>query len=100
MLVVGLYADSASHPGAVISQGTRSRLTAGAWNNIRIPAAVVAGITYWLAILGTGDGTLSFRDGSGCTSENSLQTDLTALPSTWSSVDVWHSCPLSGYSRT
>ena len=98
-LVAGLYADSAGHPGALISQGASSQLKAGAWNNISIPAAAVtAGGRYWLAILGTGNGTLRFRDGSGgCTAENSQQTNLTALPSTWSSGAVWNSCPLSGY---
>jgi len=100
-LVVGLYTDSGGHPGTLISQATTSLLTPGAWNNIPIPgAAVTSGTKYWLAILGTGNGTLAFRDGSGCTSENSLQTNLTALPSTWSSGAVYPSCPLSGYGRT
>src|ERR1700730_8728477 len=100
-LVVGLYTDSGGHPGTLISQATTSPLTPGAWNNIPIPgAAVTSGTKYWLAILGTGNGTLAFRDGSGCTSENSLQTNLTALPSTWSSGAVYPSCPLSGYGRT
>jgi hypothetical protein len=100
-LVVGLYTDSGGHPGTLISQATTSLLTSGAWNNIPIPgAAVTSGTKYWLAILGTGNGTLAFREGSGCTSENSLQTNLTALPSTWSSGAVYPSCPLSGYGRT
>jgi hypothetical protein len=100
-LVTGLYADSAGHPGALISQGTSSQLTAGAWNDIPISAAIVtAGTPYWLAILGTQSGTLRFRDGSGCKSEMSQQTNLTSLPSTWVSGAVWPSCPLSGYGRT
>jgi len=100
-LVAGLYADSAGHPGALISQGTSSQLTAGVWNDIPISGAMVtAGTSYWLAILGTQRGTLGFRDGSGCNSEESQQSNLTALPSTWLSGQVWSSCPLSGYGRT
>ena len=97
-LVAGLYADSAGHPGALVSQGSSSQLTAGAWNNIPISGAIVtSGTPYWLAILGTQSGTLRFRDGSGCKSEVSQQTNLTALPATWVSGTVWPSCPLSGY---
>jgi outer membrane protein assembly factor BamB len=97
-LVAGLYADSAGHPGALISQGSSSQLTAGAWNDIPISGAIVtAGAPYWLAILGTQSGTLRFRDGSGCKSETSHQTNLSSLPATWVSGPVWPSCPLSGY---
>jgi outer membrane protein assembly factor BamB len=97
-LVAGLYADSAGHPGALISQGTSSSLMAGTWNNIPIPGAIVtAGTPYWLAIFGTQSGFLRFRDGSICKSENSQQTNLTALPSTWVSGQTWPSCPVSGY---
>ena len=100
-LVAGLYADSAGHPGALISQGTTSQLTAGGWNDIPISGAVVtSGTPYWLAILGTQSGTLGFRDGGGCKSEESQQTNLTALPATWVSGKAWPSCPLSGYGRT
>jgi outer membrane protein assembly factor BamB len=100
-LVAGLYADAAGHPGALISQGSSSQLTAGAWNNIPISGAIVSsGTPYWLAILGTQNGTLRFRDGSGCHSEMSQQTNLTSLPSTWVSGVGWPSCPLSGYGRT
>jgi hypothetical protein len=100
-LVAGLYADSAGHPGALIAQGTSAQLKAGAWNDVAIPgAAVSAGSSYWIAILGKTSGVLRFRDGSGCKAESSKQTNLTALPSTWSSGPVWNSCPLSGYGRT
>jgi outer membrane protein assembly factor BamB len=98
-MVVGIYADSSGHPGALIAQGSSSQLTAGAWNSIPIPGAIVsAGTPYWIAILGTQSGRLSYRDGSAaCVSETSGQTNLTALPSTWVTGQVWPSCPLSGY---
>jgi hypothetical protein len=34
-----------------------------------------------------------FRDGSGCTSISSAQTNLTALTASWSSGSSWPSCP-------
>jgi outer membrane protein assembly factor BamB len=100
-LVAGLYSDSAGHPGALISQATSSQLTAGAWNDIPISGAIVtSGATYWLAILSTQSGTLRFRDGNGCTSEMSQQTNLTSLPATWVSGAMWPFCPISAYGRT
>jgi outer membrane protein assembly factor BamB len=100
-LVAGLYADAAGRPGALIAQGSSSQLTAGAWNVVSIPGAVVsAGTPYWLAILGTQSGTLEFLDGTGCTSEMSQQTNLTSLPATWVSGTAYPSCPLSAYGST
>lgn len=101
-LVAGIYTDAAKHPATLLSQGTATTLTAGAWNSVTLPGAVVSsGTPYWIAILGTKSGTLQFRDGSGgCSSESSAQTTLTALPATWSSGPVWTSCPLSAYGTT
>jgi len=100
-LVAGLYGDSAGHPGTLISQGTSSHVAAGAWNDIPISGAIVtSGATYWLAVLDTQSGTLRFRDGSGCKSEMSQQTNLATLPATWVSGPVYPSCPISAYGRT
>jgi hypothetical protein len=100
-MVAGLYSDAGGRPGTLIAQGSSSSLTAGSWNAISIPGAVVsAGTPYWLAILGTQSGTMQFLDGSGCNSETSLQTNLTALQSTWTTGKVWPSCPLSAYGTT
>src|SRR5208283_150265 len=53
-LIGGLYATSGRNPGALLTQGSSSVLTAGAWNTITIPpVAVTAGTNYWIAILGT-----------------------------------------------
>jgi hypothetical protein len=97
-LIGGLYASSGRNPGALLSQGSSSVLTAGAWNTITIPpVAVTAGTNYWIAILGTG-GTLEFRDsGSHCSSQNSAQVTLTALPAAWTEGSRRSSCNLSAY---
>jgi len=104
-LVAGLYGDSGGgHPGALIAQGSSSQLQAGAWNSISIPGAIVAaGTQYWIAVLSpqNASGSLKFRDGTaGCKSETSAQTNLTALPLTWVTGQIWSSCPLSAYGST
>jgi outer membrane protein assembly factor BamB len=100
-LVAGLYTDSAGHPGSLISQGNISQIAVGAWNDIPISGAIItAGTPYWLAILSTQSGTLRFRDGGGCKSETSQQTNLVNLPSTWISGSIWPSCPLSAYGKS
>ena len=62
--VVGLYANAGSHAGALLTQGTITAPTRGAWSTVTVPAAsVTAGTTYWIAMLApTGAGTLAFRD--------------------------------------
>src|SRR5262249_31996547 len=63
---IGVYSDSAGHPGTLLSQASASTLTPGAWNTINVPAAtIVSGGKYWIAILGTGSGSLRFRDRPG-----------------------------------
>jgi hypothetical protein len=99
-LFAGIYSDSNGHPGTLIAQGSSTKLSPGAWNDIPIPGALVSsGTQYWIAILGVG-GIAKFRDASGCKAENSQQTNLTSLPATWVSGASWGSCPLSGYGRT
>jgi hypothetical protein len=85
-----------------MAQGSSSALKAGAWNTVAIPGAIVkANVPYWIAILGTNSGLLRFRDGNGgCVSEGSAQTNLTSLPSSWSTGAIYPSCPLSGYGST
>ena len=106
-LTAGIYTDSGSappHPAQLIAQGTSTTLTAGAWNKISIPgAAVSAGTRYWIAILGTQSGTLGFRDAStgGCASETSSLSNLTSLPTNWSTGTSWpNTCLLSAYGST
>ncbi len=102
-LVIGVYANSNGHPGALLTLGSTTQLASGTWNAIAVtPASVTAGTAYWLAILGTQSGMPQFRDRQvgGCTSETSSQTTLTTLPSTWTTGTAFTSCPLSAYALT
>jgi hypothetical protein len=102
-LVVGLYADSSNHPGALLAQGTLTSPTSSAWNTVSVPAtSISSGSNYWIALLGP-NGTLRFRDrccpGRGSTpSETASQSGLTTLPSSWRTGSVYASDgPLSAY---
>jgi hypothetical protein len=97
-MVVGLYSDEDGHPGTLLTQGTRTGLTALGWNDVTVPrAALQSGERYWIALLGLGSGNLRFRDGVGfsCHSEVSRASTLTTLPDTWQTGAVWASCDLA-----
>jgi hypothetical protein len=99
-LYLGLYADNSGHPGALLTQGSSSLLTTGAWNTIAVPpTAITSGATYWIAILGTTGGKPFFRDRSkgSCKSEGSSATTLTSLPAVWTTGAVYSDCPLTAY---
>jgi hypothetical protein len=99
-IFVGLYADNSGHPGTLLTQGSLTQITIGAWNTISVPSiSVISGTKYWIAILGTGAGTPFFRDRSRgpCTSEANAQTSLASLPATWSSGAQFSDCPISAY---
>ena len=102
-MVLGVYSDNAGHPGTLLSQVSSSALTLGAFNTLVAPSAtIVSGTRYWIAILGTGSGTLRFRDrpGGTCSCETSAQTNLTTLPASWSSGTHFSDCPVSAYGKT
>jgi hypothetical protein len=97
-LVAGVYANRSGHPGRVLSQGSLTAVTAGAWNAITVPkASIAAGTTYWIAVLSpSGRGTLQFRDRlGGGRSETSSQRTLSSLPQTWTTGQTWPDGPLS-----
>jgi PKD domain-containing protein len=102
-LKLGLYRNTATgnHPQTLLTSGSATPVAG--WNDITVPSASVAsGTKYWIAVLGTG-GIIKFRDGSTSNgrAEGSLQTNLTTLPSTWSTGTNWPgSWPLSGYATT
>ena len=101
-LVVGIYSDAGGHPGTLLTKGTKTGLTAGAWNTLSVSAAsVTSAKTYWVGLLGTG-GTLQFRGGaaSGCRSEGSRSSKLTTLPATWQTGATWGSCAPSAYATS
>ncbi len=98
-LAAGLYSDNNGHPGSLLVSGLHSDPKAGAWTTITLnSSSILAGQTYWVAILGRG-GTLAFRDrdNGSCTSESSRSSSLTALPSSWSTGATWRTCPVSAY---
>jgi hypothetical protein len=105
-LVAGLYTDSGGHPGNLLAQGSLAAPTANAWNTVALATnvSVTTGATYWLTILGAaGSGNLAFRDrccGSGSSTQTSVQTNLSALPATWSSGASWQDGPASIYAGT
>jgi beta-glucanase (GH16 family) len=99
-LIIGLYSDNSGTPGSLLTQGTLTSPVAGTWNTVSVPNAnVAAGSVYWIAILGpSGSGIPAFRDiDGGSRSETSEQGNLTTLPSTWSTGQVWNSSPVSAY---
>jgi hypothetical protein len=103
-VVIGIYTDSGKNrPGTLLTSGTISRPVAGAWNKVTVPAtSVTAGTRYWIAILTpTGDGTAVFRDvAGGGSSKSSRQSNLTALPATWSNGASWSTGSISAYGAT
>ncbi len=101
-LIVGVYANNNGHPGTLLAQGTLSSPAKGAWNEVTMPAATIAsGTIYWVALLSpVGAGQLKFRDkpsGTGTKAETSQQTNLTTLPSAWTSGPAYNDGPFSTY---
>jgi hypothetical protein len=94
---LGVYSDSSGHPGTLLGQVSFTPVPG--WGTVNLPgSSITSGHVYWLAELGNG-GVLAFRDtgSGGSPSENSAQTTLTSLPSTWSSGPGWDSTPASFY---
>jgi hypothetical protein len=103
-LSLGLYADAGGTPGALLGAGTAPTVRAGAWNGVALdqPVKVAAGRSYWIGLLNpaTSGGELRWRDragGSGGGEETSRAQDLTELPTTWATGELWSDGPLSAY---
>jgi hypothetical protein len=86
-LSVGLYADRAGRPEALLGQAMIPRLTPGTWNLASLrPTNLVQGTTYWLVLLNPtgGSGTLVFRGANGPGSSLLSGPRIhTALPVNW-----------------
>jgi hypothetical protein len=101
-VIVGICSDSVVHRGTLLSSGTLTFPSAGAWDDVPMtPTTITAGTTYWIAVLSpVGSRTVKFRDrccsGAG-TVETSLQTTLTTLPATWSRGAAYFDGPFSAY---
>ncbi len=99
-VVSGLYSNTAGNPGSLLTQGTVTSPTKGAWNTVVVPpVGITAGSAYWIAVLSPlGSGTIAFRDrASGGGSQSSSQNSLTALPATWSPGTKWSTSSMSAY---
>jgi len=100
-VVVGIYTNTASDtPGTLLAQATIASPVAGTWNTVTIaPFAVAAGTKYWLAVLTpVGGGTVQIRDAaSGGKTQVSAQSDLSALPASWTAGATYANSPMSAY---
>jgi PKD repeat protein len=98
-LILGLYSDVSGHPGSLLDQGSMSNPIAGALNTISIfPRQVNTSEVYWIAILGTQSGEVHLHtQAGGCFAEVSGESNLTALPSTWTTGVGPAACPVSAY---
>jgi hypothetical protein len=98
-LKLGIYSDNSGRPGNLLSSGSVSTPSSGAWATVSLSPSVTikSGSQYWIGFLGTG-GTLAYKDAaSGSCSESYLNPSQTTLPSTWSSGSSWPSCTVSAY---
>ena len=98
-IVVGVYAGTTTAPTTLLTVGSLSNPTPGAWNAVSInPISITSGSRYWLAVLNpTGEsGTIKFRTKASGTSKTSSQTNLAALPNTWTTGSSY-SCTMSAY---
>jgi hypothetical protein len=98
-VIVGLYTNANNHPGSLLRTGSASISRAGSWTAVSIAQLeLVAGKSYWLAILGRG-GILRYRDRAHgpCPSETSARTTLGVLPTSWKTGTIYSDCPVSAY---
>jgi hypothetical protein len=100
-VIVGLYSNTTDNaPGTLLAGGTISNPVAGGWNSVDVATtSVTAGVSYWIAVLApTGAVGLKFRDVPvGGRTVVSSQSNLNALPATWSSGATWSNSPMSAY---
>ena len=102
-IYLGIYKDSSGKPGSLLTQGSTTQLYPGTWNSVTVTAAsVTSGTAYWIAILGTTGGIPYFYDRSTttCHSQTSSQSNLTSLPSTWTTGKTWNTCYITAYAVT
>ena len=102
-VVVGLYSNTANNnPGTLLTSGIITNPISSAWNSVIVQGiSVTSGTKYWIAVLSPNKaGTVRFRDVSaGAAAQVSSQTNLTALPSVWSSGRNYNDSPMSAYAQ-
>jgi hypothetical protein len=101
-VIVGLYSGAGANPGTLLTQATIAAPVAGQFNTVTVPsAAVTAGTQYWIAVLGP-SGVVNFRDtaaGAAGSSQVSAQTNLTALPATWTPGATFPNSPMAAFAQ-
>jgi hypothetical protein len=100
-LAVGLYADAAGAPGALLTQGTIDPVVNDAWNGVSLPPVdLIAGERYWIALLvpATESWRIAFVETTaGGVAQTSGQSDLGALPGVWMPGTTYTGASLSAY---
>lgn len=97
---VGIYTDNNGNPGTLLSQAEITNTVEGSWNILTLPTTTITqGTNYWIAVLSPRNrGIVRFRDkASGGTSVGSQETNLTTLPSNWTTGPTWSTTDLSAY---
>lgn len=85
-IALGIYSDASGVPGTLLTQGSRSGLTSGAWNSASTPAiTLTAGVSYWIAHLAQAGGNLVTRINSASPNPDRVDTRASAtLPASFS----------------
>lgn len=97
-VIAGLYTNRGGSPASLVTSGFARAPRAGRWTRIAVrSAAVTAGRTYWIAMMGSG-GRLRFRDrrSGSCHSETSSARSRT-LAASWHIGQMRAVCPASTY---
>lgn len=97
---VGIYADVSGRPGTLLGTSIITAPIAGAWNTVSTNISITSGQKYWIALLApVGYGSVYFRDLSsgGGDTVSSSQTNLTSMPSTWTTGTHYANSPASVY---
>jgi hypothetical protein len=108
-LTVALYSNSRCRPRSRLTVGSLTKLGAGSrrghrrwgggWRAVAVPEmSIIAGRTYWLAVLARG-GVFRFRHQSskGCLSQVSHGAYMTSLPRSWKPAGTQHGCSIAAY---
>ena len=100
-VLVGVYSDSSGKPGSLLASGSITSPKAGAWNDATIgQTTITQGTAYWIALLPTG-GQLNYLDAAGqsgaAASYVESNSELTALPTSYTSGHKWNASPASIY---
>jgi hypothetical protein len=88
---LGLYADVAGIPGALLAQGTATTVVNGSWNSVTIAGTTLtSGTRYWIARLSLAGGDLITRVNNGAPNpDRGDPRNNASLPATFSAGGSW-----------